>query len=731
MTTLQQTAGNDLNNMQTQTNVIDGSLALIAVLLTVVAVIGLWRAVGGFANELRSQLAVLQDTTTQLGAGNLSVRVGDLSYAELNQLGQNFNSMATALRRQQNALKERDVLESVLQLNTTLTSSLNLQALAHEFLDKVLSLLDLQFAALYLYESGTKRLALFATEGVRQDELQQEFQLGEGQIGRAALGRKPVLVSEPSSEEAGAFKAKTVLGVVLPASLYKLPLVAGNELLGVLVVGSLYPMPEKVRNVLNVVSSSLSTAMGNIRAFQRIQEQAEELVIRSEQQESANTELRRQRDTLTRLNLALEEANQARSQFLSTMSHELRTPLTAIIGFSQIMLRDGEKAKFSTRQKTNIERILRNGQHLLTLINDVLDLAKIEAGRMDVTYSDVDVKALMTAVMQETQSIATERGLKFKLAVEERATHLETDEMKLRQILFNLVSNALKFTPQGEITLSATYVPAIGDEVDRIAIAVKDTGIGIPQEIQEHIFEAFYQADSSNTRKYGGTGLGLSIVSEFTGLLGGKLEIQSSAGVGSTFTILLPVHAVNQPAGQGNLRLFPGKWEVSSTDDGAVSADETDEADKTPALTSVPGITDQLKAISRSQVTMDGNVGQEINKCLVLAVDDNPDVLQLIDAALENTAYQVVQVRDPARAVELVRNLHPCAVTLDVMMPKINGWQILQQLKANAATADIPVIMLTVVSDRSTAFVLGADDYLLKPVEREVLLKKLQELCSA
>ena len=355
----------------------------------------------------------------------------------------------------------------------------------------------------------------------------------------------------------------------------------------------------------------------------------------------------------------------------------------------------------------------------------MLDLAKIEAGRMDVTYSDVDVKALMTSVMQETQSIATERGLQFKLAVEERAAHLETDEMKLRQILFNLVSNALKFTPQGEITLTASYIPAIGNEVDKIAIAVKDTGIGIPQEIQERIFEAFYQADSSNTRKYGGTGLGLSIVSEFTELLGGKLEIQSSAGIGSTFTILLPVHAMDQPTGQNNLRLFPGKWDISSTDDGV------DETDKTPVLDSVPGITDQLKAISRSQVTMDGMVGQEINKCLVLAVDDNPDVLQLIDSALENTAYHVVRVRDPARAVELARRLHPCAVTLDVMMPKVNGWQILQQLKANAATADIPVLMLTVVSDRSTAYVLGADDYLLKPVEREVLLKKLQELCSA
>lgn len=725
MTALQQAADNDLRTMQVQTNTFDVSIALIAVLLTIAAVISLWRAVGGFANEVRGQLSILQDTTTQLGEGNLSVRVGNLSYAELNQLGQNFNGMASALRRQQNMLKERDVLESVLQLNMTLSSSLDLQALAHDFLNKVLSLLDLQLAALYLYEAGTKQLSLLISEGVRQDELQQEFQLGEGHVGRAALNRQPLLISEPASEEVGAFKAKTVLGVVIPASLYQLPLITGNELLGVLVVGSLYPMHEKARNVLNVVSSSLSAAMGNIRAFQRIQEQAVELKVRSRQQEGANTELRRQRDTLTMLNSALEEANQARSQFLSTMSHELRTPLTAIIGFSQIMLRDSEKTKLNSRQKTNVERILKNGQHLLALINDVLDLAKIESGRVDVKDSDVDVKALIASVIEEMQSLATERGLQFKQVVEERATYLETDEMKLRQILLNLVSNALKFTPQGEITLIASYIPVSDNNGDGVAIAVQDTGIGIPKEIQERIFEAFYQADNSNTRKYGGTGLGLSIVRQFTELLGGKLEIQSSEGEGSTFTIMLPVHPRSQHTGQHNQRLFPGQLQVLSTND------EAGESDRTSALLNQPSVTEQLKSLSSSLSNGEDREDREPEKFLVLAVDDNLDVLQLIQLALENTAYSVVQVRDPARVVELAQRLHPYAVTLDVMMPKLNGWQILHQLKANPETADIPVIMLTVVSDHSTAYVLGADDYLLKPVEGETLLRKLQHLHSA
>lgn len=717
MTQLQQATDEDLSNIQRQTSVFNGAIALIVILLTVAAIVGLWRVITGFASELRKQLTVLQDTTTQIGGGNLDARVGDLSYDELNQLGQNFNGMARALRRQQSVLKERDVLESVLQLNTTLTKSLDVQALTREFLDEVLSLLEVQLAALYLYQPETEQLSLLSASGVRQSELQQTFYPGEGFVGRVALSREPMLTTAPASEEAGAFQTKTILGAVIPATLYTLPLIAGDELLGVMVIGSMYPLHEKARNVLNVVSGSLAAAMSNIQSYQRIQDQADELAIRSRQQENANAELRRQRDKLTILNTALEEANQARSQFLSTMSHELRTPLTAIIGFSQIMLRGSEAATLNSRQKTNLERILKNGQHLLALINDVLDLAKIEAGRMEINYSDVNVREIIASVMEETQSIAIERGLAFTSSVEERAAHLETDEMKLRQILLNLISNALKFTSQGAVTVTASFVAASDTEPERIAIAVKDTGIGIPQDVQEHIFEAFYQADSSNTRKYGGTGLGLSIVREFTDVLGGKLEIQSSPGQGSTFTILVPAHVANHPPEQRVLRLFPEQ-----------SAARTGTVDSESPVASIPTITEQLQALSLSHLDM----GKQVeDKCLVLAVDDNADVLQVIRSSLEDTAYKVVEVRDSTRVVELVHRLHPCAITLDVMMPGMNGWQILHQLKADPTTAKIPVIMLTVVSDRSTAYVLGADDYLMKPVERNALLKKLQNLCSA
>lgn len=258
----------------------------------------------------------------------------------------------------------------------------------------------------------------------------------------------------------------------------------------------------------------------------------------------------RERDQLTILNLAHEEANKARSQFLSIISHELRTPLTSIIGFSQIMLRDPASAHLTQRQKENLERILNNSFRLLALINDVLDVAKIEAGRVAINYSQVDLKDLLNSIIEENQPTATERGLTLQASIEQGADSLETDGEKLRQVLLHLVSNALKFTTQGEITIlvrramsTGALVHANASEEAYVAIEVQDTGIGIEPDIQERIFEAFYQADSENTRNYGGTGVGLSIARQFTTLLGGTIEVKSTLGQGSIFTVTLPVHA--------------------------------------------------------------------------------------------------------------------------------------------------------------------------------------------
>ncbi|GAC1388950.1 MAG: hypothetical protein NVSMB38_01270 [Ktedonobacteraceae bacterium] len=710
---LQGVVNSDLTNLQFQVNAINTSAIIFAVILSIVAVVILWRAFGGLIDNLGDQLAIVQTTTTQLGSGNLAARVPDLPYVELGQLGRTFNSMAATLQDQQAALQERDIMESVQQLNSILTKSLDLESLTKEFVRTILSLLNIQLGVLYLYDHPTRQLTMFASQGVDSQHVQSEFRLGEGLVGQVAQSRKTLYLSHRNNSTKEPFSVKTALGNVLPAGLYHLPLADGKDLLGVLVVGSVYPMNENARNVLDVVASNLTAALSNTQAYRHIQEQAEELEKRSHEQEAANIALRNQRDDLTVLNAALEDANKARSQFLSTMSHELRTPLTSILGFSQILLRSGDSANFNQRQKSNIERILKNGQHLLTLINDVLDLAKIEAGRMDVNNSEVDLHELLSAVVEETRSIAIDRRLVLQWHVEEGMGSLETDPIKLRQILLNLISNALKFTEKGSVTVTARRVTPLittrsdpegliseyrGDD-EQIAIAVQDTGIGISQEMQERIFEAFYQVDGSNTRKYGGTGLGLSIVRQLIILLGGKLELQSIIDQGSTFTLYLPARARALRTEQQDTRLNGGALALQ-------------------------GSSSTINALE----TLSGEDEQEQH--LVLAIDDNPDVLSLINNALENSPYKMIGVNDSSKAVEMAQKLQPIAVTLDVMMPEVNGWQILHQLRSNPATATIPVIMLTVLEDRSAAHVLGADEYLVKPVERETLLDTLRHVAA-
>jgi two-component system chemotaxis sensor kinase CheA len=592
---LQQANDADLAALQIEVNRINFGALAGAGLLSMLAIFWLWHTFTRFVAMQRDQLTILKKTAVALGAGDLSIRVQNITDADLHDVGQTFNTMASRLQEQHNALRERDILGQVSYLNTILTGSLDLTTLMDDFLQSCLSKLDVQIGSLYVYDPQQNHLRLLSTRGVAGEQIPQTFALGEGFVGRTAQELLPLMITAPQ-EETQPFQIKTILGNALPASMYHLPLVRGKQLLGVLAIGSMYPMREQTRYVLSVVASNVAAALSNAQAYVQIQQQATELRERTRQQEQANLSLRQQRDELTTLNAALVEANQARSRFLSTMSHELRTPLTSTIGFAQLLLRPSSKALLSERHADYIERILKNAEHLLSLINDVLDLAKVEAGRMDVDAKTVNLKELLTSLVEETHSIAIERSLTVSVEVSEEVAILETDPQKLRQIVLNLLSNALKFTQQGTITITATSRTfARADEwkttdAHQVAIAVKDSGIGIAPDQQAHIFEAFYQVDSSNSRKYAGTGLGLSIVREFTTLLGGKVEIESQPDQGTTFTVLLPLQTRDQQS-LPEIQLSP----LSATGSIAGQREDTNDA-----------------------------------SLLVTATDDNPDVLLLI-----------------------------------------------------------------------------------------------------
>ncbi|MFL5699449.1 MAG: ATP-binding protein [Ktedonobacteraceae bacterium] len=644
---LQEAVAHDFGNQQSRLDWNSRVALIIALLLSTVAMIVLWRTFIRLIKALTAHLTALKTVTNQLGSGDLTVRVQELRYDELNDLGQTFNTMAEDL-----ASRSREVERS----NATMY----------------------QLAAI-----------------VKSS--------GEAIIGKTLQG---VITSWNSSAEklfgytADEVTGKSISLIIPPDRQKELP-----EILARITAGETVQHHETTRMrkdgtliEVSVTVSPLRDPKGRIIAASTITHDI--------------SEQKRMVEELIALNSALEEANRARSQFLSTMSHELRTPLASIIGFSQMLLEDAVQADWNQQQHNDLERILKNGQHLLGLINDVLDLTKIEAGRMVVKYSQIDVQELLTWVVEEIQSMALAQHLVLRAEVDEGIDFLESNPLKLRQILVNLVSNAIKFTEQGEVTVSATRVISPGQKADQIALAVKDSGIGIPSHIQEHIFEAFYQADGSYTRKFGGTGLGLSIVSQLTKLLGGTIAIKSAPGQGSTFTVMLPIKAVHHSIEQDLPRLHPAQPSEAST-----IFSTSDEL--------TPAMPNEVFAVSAQGEAPDGQPN------LVLAIDDNPDAIVLIKAALKGTSYRVVGVQDPLQVVELVQEMHPYAIILDVMMPDLNGWQILHQLKASPATASIPVVMLTVFAESTTGYVLGADDYLIKPFKSDVLLNTLRHVIAA
>jgi signal transduction histidine kinase/CheY-like chemotaxis protein len=377
-------------------------------------------------------------------------------------------------------------------------------------------------------------------------------------------------------------------------------------------------------------------------------------------------------------------ANRLKSEFLANMSHELRTPLNAIIGFSEVLLSE-IYGQLNEVQKDRILRVNSGGKHLLNLINDVLDLSKIEAGQMELDLIPVFITDLLHDLILDFTPRVQEKQLTLQMDAPETLPRIHVDAQRTRQILTNLLDNAIKFTHAGGITIKAYSArsvegklagrPASPPRFDLpngtwMGIAVQDTGIGIRPEDHEIIFEAFRQADSSTTRSYEGTGLGLAITQQLVAMHHGHLWVESVPGVGSTFTVLLPCEI---PADAGF----------------------TTGGDQRPP---------------------------------VLAIAAEKETLQLVQDYLSGEAYEVVGTTNPTQALELAQTLRPVAVITDISAPHASGWEILRTLKSHAATTDIPVIVLSVVERRTHALYLGAADYLIKPVSREALHESLARI---
>ena len=426
------------------------------------------------------------------------------------------------------------------------------------------------------------------------------------------------------------------------------PLFRGNDVVGMLVVRRRAPgaFPQSTVDLIKTFAAQSVLAIQNARLFHEIEDKRRELEV----------------------------AGQHKSQFLANMSHELRTPLNAIIGYSEILQED-----VADLGQDNVGRDLKKiegaGRHLLGLINDILDLSKVEAGKMDVFLEDVEIVPLLEEVRALIVPLAEKNGNTLKLRPAKNLGSMRTDRTKLKQSLLNILSNGSKFTQNGRLTLVAERFKA---DRPMVRFAVSDTGIGMTKEQLGRLFQAFSQADASTTKKYGGTGLGLAISRRFCQLLGGDIAVTSRPGKGSTFTITLPAHS------------------------------------EAPA---------PVKPAAAPRIAADAN-----NGATVLIVDDDAAARELLSASLKSAGYRLVHAASGEEALALARTVRPDAITLDVMMPKPDGWEVLSTLKADADLCDIPVVMVTMAPDRGIGLSLGAVDVLTKPVDRARLTALIHRL---
>jgi signal transduction histidine kinase/CheY-like chemotaxis protein len=377
----------------------------------------------------------------------------------------------------------------------------------------------------------------------------------------------------------------------------------------------------------------------------------------------------------------LEVASQLKSQFLANMSHELRTPLNAIIGVTEMLHEDAVDLKREDELEP-LERVLRAARHLLALINDILDLSKIEAGKMDIHVESFAVAPLIDDVVQTVATMAAKNGNEVIVDCSVDIGTMRADQTRIRQALLNLVSNANKFTERGTVTVRARRAFHVGQET--VTIAVTDTGIGLSPDQLGKLFQDFVQADATTTRKYGGTGLGLAISRRFCQMMGGDITVASEPGKGSTFTIRLPA-------------------EIDGTQ---------------PATPERPALRERSRMDGRSSST-------------ILVVDDDQSVLDVTERFLTREGFSVVTASGGREGLRLARELQPGAITLDVMMPDIDGWTVLAAIKGDPELHDIPVILMTIVDEQNRGYSLGATDYMVKPVDRDRLAAVLRSMCDA
>jgi signal transduction histidine kinase/CheY-like chemotaxis protein len=543
-------------------------------------------------------------------------------------------------------------LRALGEVSHALSSTLDLETVLSTIVSRASQLAGTDSCTVYEYDEQAGEFLFRATHNLAQDVVavaqRAPIRRGEGVAGRMAETLEPVQVPDIAAPGAYSGPLRDVLLQTGARALLGIPLLREGHLIGGLTVTRRTPgeFSGEIVELLRTFATQSAVAIQNARLFREIEDKSRQLEL----------------------------ADRHKSEFLANMSHELRTPLNAIIGYSEMLQEDA--ADLGAEQFTDdLKRIHAAGKHLLELINAVLDLSKIEAGKMELYLETFEVAGLVKDIGAVMQPLAAKNANRLELRCPEDVGTMRADVTKVRQALLNLLSNACKFTERGTITLAVSREALDGQ--DSMVFTVRDTGIGMTPEQLARLFEAFSQADAATTRKYGGTGLGLALSRRLCRMMGGDVGVASEAGRGSTFTIRLPARVTE--------------------------AREPSAAPAAPAAAAPAPLG------------------------TVLVIDDEAPVRDLMQRFLVKEGFRVVIAASGDEGVRRARELHPDAITLDVMMPGMDGWAVLAALKADPAVADIPVIMLTIVDHRNLGYALGAADYLTKPIDRERLVAVLKK----
>jgi len=587
---------------------------------------GFRRTAGPFSGNT---LPLLQTISRQLGFAIENAR-----------LFEQTQSSEHTLRRQ------NEYLATSAEIGRLVTSTLDMDTLFSRTVNLIHDRFGFYHAAIFtIEETGFNAVLKSATGKVGEEMLQRRHSLPVGSrsiVGTVSSSGEPLVVNNTATD--AIFRPNPLLPDTRSEA--AIPLRIGRRMVGVIDLQSKENDAFKQDDigVLLALADQVAVAIDNARSYELAQ--------------AAINEMR--------------ELDRLKSQFLANMSHELRTPLNSIIGFSRVIIK-GIDGPVTDLQEQDLSAIYNSGQHLLRLINDILDLSKIDAGKMELAFDDVNIAELIQSVVPTVGGLIKDKQVVLVQDISPNIPIVRADAMRLRQVMINLLSNAAKFTDEGTITISAA-VEARPNGQPEVVIKVTDTGPGIALEDRSKLFQPFSQVDASPTRKTGGTGLGLSISRRLVELHGGQIDVTSEVGKGSTFYFTLPLPKVVE---------------------------------------------------TRSRLE------DRHNEKVILAIDDDSQVISLYERFLQPQGYQVISLTDSTQAVERTKQIKPYAITLDVMMPGRDGWTVLQELKNDPVTRDIPIIVCSILEEDEKGFSLGASDYLVKPILEEDLLNALDRLNGA